>query len=410
MFSLLKNPTFLLFFFGNIISLIGFGFNLVAVSWLVLEKTGSELALGKIMALGTAPGAILAIFSGIIIDKVNRKWLMVFLDVYRLIIIIAFILTLDRSGFHITYLYPVTILMGLGNSLFWPTAQAFVQELVSETDYFPANALLSASYQVGSLLGAGIGGIIVHFYSPFLALFINALAYLISGLLIAMAPFKKTNTNAKSEKLLKAITRGFVYLQEKSIILVLGLFTILSDVAIWGALSVLTITISKDVFLAGTWGYGLMDGLYGIGALISTVAVSKINNRLGRRKSLMFCYIIAGLMCFITPLARSVYLASVSYFFMGLHNNSARIIIRTVFMENIPNNIMGRVQTILGVYTRLMVVGSALLSGWIVEYHNIILGMVFTSIHYGLAFIGIIIVIYMGKISNNILDERIKNA
>ena len=72
MIHLLRNPTFLLFFFGNIISLIGFGFNLVAVSWLVLQETGSEFALGKIMALATAPGVLLSLFSGIIIDKVNR--------------------------------------------------------------------------------------------------------------------------------------------------------------------------------------------------------------------------------------------------------------------------------------------------------------------------------------------------
>jgi len=64
MYQLLKNPTFLLFFFGNIISLVGFGFNLIAISWIVLEKTNSEFALGKIMATATAPGLFLAIFAG----------------------------------------------------------------------------------------------------------------------------------------------------------------------------------------------------------------------------------------------------------------------------------------------------------------------------------------------------------
>ena len=90
---------------------------------------------------------------------------------------------------------------------------------------------------------------------------------------------------------------------------------------------------------------------------------------------------------------------------MGLHNNSARIIIRTVFMENIPNNIMGRVQTIFGVYTRVMVVSSALAAGWIVEYHNVVAGMTFTTIHYGFAFMGTILVVYLGRSSKNILAE-----
>ncbi|MDP6170099.1 MAG: MFS transporter, partial [Candidatus Marinimicrobia bacterium] len=59
--KLLKNHTFILFFSGNIMSLIGFGFNLIAISWMVLEKTNSEFALGKIMASATAPGLVLAL-------------------------------------------------------------------------------------------------------------------------------------------------------------------------------------------------------------------------------------------------------------------------------------------------------------------------------------------------------------
>ena len=73
MLKILKNPTFLLFFLGNVISLIGFGFHIISISWLVLEETNSEFSLGKIMATATAPGLILALFAGVIIDKVNRE-------------------------------------------------------------------------------------------------------------------------------------------------------------------------------------------------------------------------------------------------------------------------------------------------------------------------------------------------
>ena len=87
--------------------------------------------------------------------------------------------------------------MGLGNSLFWPTAQAFVQELVSEKDYFDANKLLSASYQVGSILGAGFGGLVVHAYSPIVALWINIVTYFVSAIFISLAPFKRKKIETK---------------------------------------------------------------------------------------------------------------------------------------------------------------------------------------------------------------------
>ena len=101
MIRLLKNSTFLLFFLGNIASLIGFGFHLIAISWIVLEKTGSEYALGKIMASATAPGLALALFAGVIIDKINRKWLLVILDVFRMVTIILFLISLRFNDFQL---------------------------------------------------------------------------------------------------------------------------------------------------------------------------------------------------------------------------------------------------------------------------------------------------------------------
>ena len=393
MLSILKNRTFLLLFLGNTISLIGFGFNLVGISWLVLEVTGSELALGKIMAMATVPGVVLALFAGIIIDKVNRKWLLVVLDLFRMVVVGTFVILLVQDRFSMNALFITVLLMGTGSSLFWPTAQAFVQELVSAKDYFHANALLSASYQAGSILGAGIGGVVVHFYGVPTALAFNALTHLISALLISAAPFRRQVVHHEVESIWQSVSKGFIYFKEKVGVLILGLTTILADVAIWGALSVLTITISKEVFLAGSLGYGLMEGFYGVGALISTVAVGYMTRFLGRGRALLLCYVVAGVMCLLAPIAISIYLAGVAYFFMGLHNNAARICIRTIFMEQIPNKIMGRVQTILGVYTRLLVVASALSAGWITENLSVNTGMVFTAIHYLVALIGTIIIL-----------------
>jgi len=393
MLSILKNRTFLLLFLGNTISLIGFGFNLVGVSWLVLEVTGSELALGKIMAMATVPGVLLALFAGIIIDKVNRKWLLVVLDLFRMVVVGSFVILLIQDRFSMNALFITVLLMGTGSSLFWPTAQAFVQELVSAKEYFHANALLSASYQAGSILGAGIGGVVVHFYGVPTALAFNALTHLISALLISAAPFTRQVVNHEVESIWKSVSKGFIYFKEKVGVLILGFTTILADVAIWGSLSILTITISKEVFLAGSWGYGLMDGFYGVGALISTIAVGYMTQFLGRDRALLLCYVVAGVMCLLAPIAISIYLAGVAYFFMGLHNNAARICIRTIFMEQIPNKIMGRVQTILGVYTRLLVVASALSAGWITENLSVNTGMIFTALHYLVALLGTITIL-----------------
>ena len=403
MIQLLKNRTFLLFFSGNVMSLVGFGFNLIAISWIVLERTGSEYALGKIMASATAPGLFLALFAGVIIDRLNRKWLLVYLDIFRFFVVLSFIIVYNNFSFEMWMLYPSVFLMGLGNSLFWPTAQAFVQEIVDEKDYFDANKLLSASYQVGSILGASLGGFIVHLFDPVIALWFNVITYLISGVLIALAPFKHRSKNKNSLNLTDSLAVGFNFLKKKINILTLGITTILSDVAIWGALSVLTITISKEIFNKGTWGYGLLDGLYGLGALLSTLLVGYFSKKIGRGQYLIICYLIAALACAIAPIMPKIFSAAIIYAIMGLHNNSARIIIRTIFMENIPNDIMGRVQTIFGVYTRVMVILSSLYVGWIIENQSINLAVLFSSGHFILALIGTVFVLIVWRNTNNIL-------
>ena len=127
------------------------------------------------------------------------------------------------------------------------------------------------------------------------------------------------------------------------------------------------------------------------------------SKKIGRGQYLIICYLIAALACAIAPIMPKIFPAAIIYAIMGLHNNSARIIIRTIFMENIPNDIMGRVQTIFGVYTRVMVILSSLYVGWIIENQSINLAVLFSSGHFILALIGTVFVLIVWRNTNNIL-------
>ena len=409
MLSILKQRTFLLFFLGNIISLIGFGFNLIAVSWLVLEKTGSEIVLGQIIAASTIPGLIISFFTGYIIDKTNRKWLMVFLDIFRIIVIATFLVVIKFNEFNLLYLFLVSFFMGIGNSLFWSTCQAFTQEIVRKEEYFDANKLLSASFQIGSILGASIGGIIVHMHNPFVALWINVIAYLLSGILISLAPFKYIKKPSSNKNLLKSFLMGFTYLRSRKDIATISMTTILSDVAIWGSLSVLTISLSIKIFDKGAWGYGLLDGLYGIGAVFSVVLVGILSARFNRKTILQFSYLIGAIALYISSIMPNIYLASIFFFILGVNINSGRIITRTIIMENVENNIMGRVQTLLGIYTRIMVVLSSLITGYLIESSSIQNAVYFACSHYIVAFIGVFVVLRVWVVSKKYLICGLSN-
>jgi MFS family permease len=296
--------------------------------------------------------------------------------------------------------------MGIGNSLFWSTSQAFTQEIVSEKEYFDANKLLSASFQIGSILGAGIGGIIVHIYDPFVALWINVGTYLISGILISLAPYKYQRKDRVSKNFFKSFFIGFTYLKKRKDIATISMTTILSDVAIWGSLSVLTITISSEIFNKGAWGYGLLDGLYGIGALLSVITVGVLSSYLNRKNILICAYIIGFISLYLSSIMPNIYIASVFFFILGININSSRIITRTIVMENVENRIMGRVQTLLGIYTRVMVVLSSLATGYLIEDFTINTAVIFACCHYFLAMLGVYFVSKVWKGSDKYLLNK----
>ncbi len=177
----------------------------------------------------------------------------------------------------------------------------------------------------------------------------------------------------------------------RKMILFYGVISVLADVAIWGALPVLTISLSVEILHTGAQGFGLMDGAYGLGALLSTIYVIWAAGLFKRRNYLLVMYLLAGITCFLLPDMPRLVWAMVLFFIMGLHANSGRILSRTILMELIPNEVMGRAETILGVITRLLVIASTLAAGWVAEQYSVGTSLRLTSGLFWLSLIGVLI-------------------
>ncbi len=391
-FLLLKNRAFALFFVGNAISLIGWGFNFIAVGWIVLERTGSVLSLAKINIIATLPGLAIAIYAGSIIDRMNRKRLLVFLDTFRMLSVVAVPILMWLGYFAVWQLYVMAFLIGLGSSMFWPTAAAYTQEIVGRKEYLAANSLLSASYQTGSLLGSALGGFVIHWFGVEIALFADAVTYLLSAVLIGISRHRSTVVVQEHERIWDTFKKGFYYVRQEKILFAFGIIIVFADVAIWGNFGILTITYSRDVLQAGARGFGLLDGFYGAGALLSTFLAVHLAERWARKHLLLIYYFLAGLMCLLLPVFPVLGIGMGLYLIMGLTNNSARIQSRTILMEQVPNAVMGRFQMIIGVITRLLIIFSALFVGWLVAVWDVNAGIRITALWFWGSFAGIIIV------------------
>src|SRR5579871_295667 len=147
-------------FAANLISMVGSGMNSAAVAWYILEATHSETALGTFAVLQTIPAMLMLPFTGVIIDREDRRVLVMWLDAIRAVIIVAVAILAFRHRVQVWELYLMNTLVAAGFWMFWPTITALIQELTPEGEFVQSNTFLLAGVQGGFLIAGAIVGFI----------------------------------------------------------------------------------------------------------------------------------------------------------------------------------------------------------------------------------------------------------
>src|SRR5215472_6202137 len=130
--TILEHRGLRLMFIANVISMIGSGMNSSAVTWYVLQATHSEVALGTLLMLQTIPALLMLPFTGVVIDREDRRRLVMVLDACRGVIILTVAILAYNGMAKLWEVYLMSILVAAGFWMFWPTITALIQELTPE--------------------------------------------------------------------------------------------------------------------------------------------------------------------------------------------------------------------------------------------------------------------------------------
>src|SRR5881397_1319592 len=169
-------------FAANVISMLGSGMNSAAVAWTVMQKTHSEMALGTFAVLQTIPAMLLLPFTGVIIDREDRRRLVMMLDAARAIIILTVSILAFTGRVRIWQIYLMNMLVAAGFWMFWPTITALIQELTPEDEFVHANTFLLAGVQGGWLIAGSIVGFVYNRIGLGGVLLIDVSTYVVSFL------------------------------------------------------------------------------------------------------------------------------------------------------------------------------------------------------------------------------------
>src|SRR5258708_17743085 len=149
-------------FAANVISMLGSGMNSAAVAWYILQATHSEVSLGTLAVLQTIPAMLMLPFTGVIIDREDRRRLVMWLDAVRAVIIVAVAILAFRHRVQVWQLYLMNTLVAAGFWMFWPTITALIQELTPEGQFLESNTFLLSGVQGGWLIAAAIAGFLYN--------------------------------------------------------------------------------------------------------------------------------------------------------------------------------------------------------------------------------------------------------
>jgi MFS transporter, DHA3 family, macrolide efflux protein len=384
---------------ANVISMLGSGMNSAAVAWQILQATHSEMALGTLAVLQTLPAMLLLPFTGVIIDREDRRRLVMMLDAARAIIIFTVSILAFRGKVHIWQLYLMNTLVAAGFWMFWPTITALIQELTPEGQFVEANTFLLAGIQGGWLMAGAIVGFVYNHIGLGGVLLIDFLTYVVSFLCYLLvrkgrhvvprpAELRADIVAAETaeKRFWHELWEGIEFLRLRPSVVLLGLsWALFLGAMLTGV--VVTPSLSDRIFHAGAVGYGWLNGGWGIGAFLSALYAPKLIARLGSRGSIALSMGLLAACMTLSPHTRLLAIAVAFYGIMGSARGISGVAMNTSLMEQVPQHFMGRVQNAFYFVGTFLQIALGLTVGWMAQKVSLAGGFALIGSVYVIAFL-----------------------
>ena len=396
--SILQKKGLRFVFAANVVSMIGSGMNAAAVAWYILQATHSAVALGTLAVVQTLPAILLLPFTGVVIDREDRRRLVMMLDAARAVVILAVSILAFAGRAKVWELYAMNTLVAAGFWMFWPTITALIQELTPGDEFVHANTFLLAGVQGGWLIAGtivgfaynkiGLGGVLLIDVSTYVVSFLCYFAVR-KGRHVVPRPAELHADIVAAEtavqKFFREMREGLHFLREHREIVMLGLSWALFLSAMMTGI-VVTAPLADQILHKGAVGYGWLNGGWGVGAFVSAFYAPAFIKKFGARRSMAISLGMLAVLMMAAPLAPVLMLAVLIYALMGSGRGITGIAMNTSLMEQIPQHFMGRVQnTFYAAGTALQVLQSYLVGA--VAQWNLVAGFSVIGMVYAIGFV-----------------------
>ena len=292
------NVNFRWLWVGTIISLLGDWFNFIALVTLIGRETGSPFAVGMTFIVKMLPLGLASPVAGLIVDRFNRRRLMIGADVLRAVIVAGLILVNGPGTIWLAYL--LTGLQMVAGAISIPARSASIPNITTPRELLTANALLSASWSVMLAVGAALGGFATAWLGPHPVFLLDSATYLLSASFIYCTVIPQAEMHTSGRSLVKEaahkIMDGWHHLWRHPEIGRMALAKAAWSVAGGASVFMLTLLGEEIAFGMQAAGVGVLFMARGIGTGIGPVAARALfKNDRQWPAVLGWCIIVSGL-------------------------------------------------------------------------------------------------------------------
>ncbi len=365
-FRALRHRNYRLFFYGQLVSLIGTWMQQTATSWLVYQITGSKLLLGVVAAVGSAPMMLFSLWGGAIADRYPKRRIIILAQVAQMLPAF-FLAAIAWAHLASTWLIVlVAAVTGIAMAFDMPARQAFTVEMTSREDLLNAISLNSSIFNGARVIGPSLAGLAIGWFGTPICFLLNGLSFIavIIGLRMMRLPdFVPLARHIKPPSAWSGVTYVWGNRRVRTILGLLG------AVGIFGwSYAVLLPAFARDIFGRGADGYGVLMSASGVGALAGALTVATAGHIFPSRKVALTGVWIFSAALLAFSFTRNFYLALafmvLGGFGMLLFFSTSNTVMQTI----VPDEMRGRVLGVWGLVFGAMIPLGSLEAGTLAHW------------------------------------------
>jgi MFS family permease len=364
-----KYPSILLSSIG--ISSIGEWVYFIALNFIVLDMMG-VLAVSGLYIIRALSALFTSFWSGSLIDRLNKKHLMVWLNIFQ-----AVFIALLPSLSSLSAIYGIVFLISVGSSMYEPTSMTYITKLIPHDQRKRFNSLRSLIDSGAFVIGPAIAGMMFMIGTTNFAIYSNAIALFLSALITLFMPNIEKNDFIETEderitlKVLKNDWKLVVNFSLKHVYIMVIYFLFSAVMVLATAVDSLEAAFSTEVLSLSERDYGFLVSIAGVGIIVGAL----VNLIIVKKVAISWLIGLGSLMVsigyMIYAFSGNFLIAAIGFFILSFSMAFLDTGFNTFYQNNVPVDVMGRVGSVYGFIEAFFIIIGTIIFGIMAEVISI---------------------------------------